>query len=1233
MTADTSGITFAGSNGYNTISSATGETMVLVGSAGTVYANKVFAGTGRFTDPTGNALVSNVVVYANEPYAGITFKSVAALDPATAFVQPPLPVQLQFVGVDSNTFRLQGLPAASGANTSYLFVASNSSGQVVSSTVNIQIKPERVQLFGGPVVQTLTVGTPIAPITFTATEPLTASNLMYSLPYGYTFPSGLGFTDNSGNPVSYTFFPTDPSGTVILTGTPTIDSPTAITKALGSSNLLQSSIGVQATSVFSGVLSNSTTLSFSYSPTVVFTQPTNNVYLPTLTVGLPIPSSTAYLFSAKTVFGSGTQQISSIFATGLPSGLSLSAVDAFGRSYLRGTPTGASSGTYVVSATDTIGNVGSIRVGITAISDVVTLTPFVDQQLTFVIGRPLSNALDGYYSSNLSLTATSTAGQAVTFSYPQFKQAGITATITNNVITFGGTPTALVPATYGAVSASDTIPPPYNAYAAVPILFSVVDDVFTWNEFTASFSQNKVITPIQLNATTLSGRVITSYTVSGLPQGLTCSRNGLIRGTCLGKGVGSFVATASTGISTHSRLYSYAVDPDAIFVTTPLPSYSLVPGAIVPPIQTTATSHSGLPVTSFSLTQPSYGLTIGPSSGLIGGTLNSGSGLVASAPIVVNAVVGGDPISATFTLTSTTIPVNGELAIGSNAITPMYTYKTASVITGAAVGTSLSGPVLMNQYGDIPTYTASDIQMNGSNVVGSFAQLGYNGTTVFGGVVYGDGTALPLQLSTQFPIRNMTNFGTPITVYRSAFSIAYSGSDSTWYTLGQGDLTSNGGVYLMGSYDNGATWTAGYYSTDSNWALAVKKERLYDVQFFASTLDTHGQDRGAVVLRRSGDTYMAGGGSFLYASNVHVPSMIRISSMTGGTTTDSNATVVPLWTHPTGYFSNETRDFALDGPVWVAAGSDSNYLYYAVTPSICSTLRWSSDSGNTWNASPDTSDFKYTAFAVAYGGGKWVALGQDIVTDPDSRLCELKISGDGKAWTPAITLSLPLTITSTIAYVNSQWVLNVDGSNVYTNTSSLTAWTLVTSPVAGVSRFANTFGVVNPFGSNSILTTPIQDPTIQLTSPLSLNYSFMQYRYITSIALVLNQSPAYFFVDANVVPRGLKFDTATATFSGMPVLTGTSVVRVYATAGGTNYNYFDFSFEVYHPYPQKRQDIASAYTAYVRQEAVIAGAQFSRNSNALPSENTTVGAAMGPAPPEITTAPEPCCIPPPSVKN
>ena len=1234
LTSDTSGFTFTGANGYNTISSAAGETMTLATAAGAVYSNTVFASKGRFTDLSGSPLVSNVVVYANEPYAGISFKTYASMDPATAFVQPLLPAALHFVSVNSNLFQLQGLPASSGANTSYLFVASNANSQVVSSTINIQIKPERVQLFGGPVTKQLTVGQAITPVIFTSTTPVTASNLLYSLPSGYTFPSGLGFTDISGNPVSYSFAPTDPSGTVILTGTPTIDSPTAIANALGSSNSLQSSIGVQATSVFSGLLSNSTSLNFSYSPTVVFTQPTNGVYLPTLTTGVSVPRTSAYRFSAETVFGSGTQTIASIFATGLPAGLSMTSVLA-GNSYLTGTPTAATSTLCSVSAVDSSGNIGTIQVGVTVITDVVTLTPFADEYLKFVIGRPLSNALPGYYSSNLSLTATSSAGQTLTFSYPQFQQAGITATSNSNVITFSGTPTTLVPETFGAVSVSDAILPPFNGYAAIPILFSVVDDVFTWAEATVAFQQNRVATPIQLSATTLSGRIIVSYTVSGLPQGLTCTRNGLIQGTCFGNSSGSFTATASTGISTHSRLYAYTVDPDALFIATELSSYSLTPGATVPPIRATAASHSGLPVISYSLSSPSYGLTIGSSTGIIGGTLASGADLIASAPITINTIVGNGPVSSTFTLTSTTIPVNGEFAIGANVITPLYTYKNVSVISGANLGPSLTGGALINPYD--PTCNVlggGDIQMNGSNVVASMSYLGWIGSTICGSVVYGDGTALPLQLSTQFPIRN--GYG-----YRSAFSIAYSGSGSTWYALGQGNSGSYPDldrVYLMASYDNGATWTAGHYTTcaPTNWALSVQTEHAdtsNNVLFFPSTLDANGKDTGAVVLRRSGSVYMAGGGSYSHLLDTTMPSMMRISSMTGGTPPpgDSNSLVVPAWTRPTGYFGGETWDFALDGPVWVAAGSDSNYMYYASSRSVCSTLRWSSDTGNTWHDSTDSSDFKYMAFAVAYGDGHWVALGQDNLTDfdpmvPSFSICQLKVSSDGKIWSPAATFDVPISITATIQFVNSQWVLNANGADVYVNDAGLVGgWTHITSPITGVSRFGSTFSVVNPFGGDSILTTGARDTAIQLTAPVSLNYAIMQYRYIAPITLILNQSPAYFFVAAGSVPRGLTFDTFTATFSGMPVLAGNTTVRIYATAGGVNYNYFDFYFEVYHPYPQKRQDTASAHTAYVRQEAIIAGAQFSRDSTALPSQTTTVGAAMGPAPPEIETQPQPCC--------
>ena len=1237
LATDNTGITFAGSNGYNTISSATGETMTLVDSGGSLYSNKVFAGKGRFTDLSQNPLVSNVVVYANEPFAGISFQTYAAMNPATAFVQPPLPAQLKFVGVSSNLFQLQGLPAATTAATSYLFVASNSNSQVVSSTISIQVRPERVQLFGGPVVQTLTVGVPITPITFTSTIPVTASNWIYSLPSGYTFPSGLGFTDKSGTPVSYSFGPTDPSGTVILAGTPTIDSPILMT-----SNQLQSTIGVQATSVFSGLLSNSTTLTFSYTPTMVFTRPANNTYLPTLTVGLSVPTTSAYLFNARVAFGTGSHPITSILAPSLPAGLSLTTVDASGNSYLTGIPSAASSGTYTVTATDSTGIVGSIQVGIVAIQDVVTLSSFADNQLTFVIGRPLSNALAGYYSSNLSLTATSSTGQTLTFAYPQFTQAGITATSnvtgSGTTLTFGGTPTVLVPSTFGAVTAQTP-----TASAGIPILFSVVDDVFTWSYVTANFQQNRVITPIQLSATTLSGRVITTYTASGLPQGLTCSRNGLISGTCLGGGSGGFTATASTGISTLSRMYSYSVDPDTLLLTASPTSYSLAPSTSVPPIQTIAVSYSGVPVTSYSLTQPSYGLTIGASTGIIGGTLSAPAQLINIAPIVVNALVGTFPVSSTFTLTSSTVPVNQQLAIGSNRITPLYTYLTDSLVVGAGVGTPLTGGTPANPYGDTPTTAASDIQSSGNNVVASLSQLGSNGQTIFGSLAYGDATALPLSLSAGFPTSESG-------MYRSAFSVAYSGSGSTWYALGQGYNTSGafGQVYLHASSNNGATWTPGYYTqqTPANWAIAVNDgKQLPNNPFFPATLDSNWYDKGAVVLRRSGSVYMAGGGSLIRTSaygGTTTPTMVRITSMTGGTLPPGEelATVVPLWTYPTGYFLAETRDFALDGSPWVAAGSDSNHVYAPASgnPSsggagdtICPTLKWSSNSGATWS-NATSGGFNYTAGVVVYGGGRWVALGQDTTGDILDGVYRLKTSTNGKDW--GSTVNLGLSRKAAVSYANSQWIV-ADSNMIYMNSSNFsTGWTSVTPPVQGISRFSGTFSVINPLGSNSVLTTPTQNAAIQLATPQSLNYAVMQYRYIAPIVLTLQgQSNAYFFVALDTIPLGISFDPLTSTFSGMPVVTGKTTARVYATIGGSSYNYFDFFFEVYSPYPQKRQDTASAFTAYVRQEAIIAGAQFSRDSTARPSQNTTVGAAMGPMPPEVATPPPPCCLPPPSVKN
>jgi hypothetical protein len=143
----------------------------------------------------------------------------------------------------------------------------------------------------------------------------------------------------------------------------------------------------------------------------------------------------------------------------------------------------------------------------------------------------------------------------------------------------------------------------------------------------------------------------------------------------------------------------------------------------------------------------------------------------------------------------------------------------------------------------------------------------------------------------------------------------------------------------------------------------------------------------------------------------------------------------------------------------------------------------------------------------------------------------------------------------------------------------------------------------------------------------------MQYTFMTPITLEINRSPAYFFLTNDVLPNGIRFDPVTSTFSGMPLTAGIYTVRITAKSSQPTYNFFDLTFRVYSPYPQKRQDTASAFTSYVRQEAIIGGAQFSRDTNAFPSENTTVGAAMGPFPPLVEQAPEICCLPLPSVKN
>lgn len=1215
LTADTSGIWFRNTDsGYDLPASAQGETLTLVDSCNVVYSNTVFASAGRFT-----SLNSNFVLYANEPFSSVRFITRANMDPATAFTQPTLPANMIFRGRpgDSNTFDLSGYPAASTTPTSYLLVASNANSQIVSTSISIQIKPERIQLFGQPASTTLlTVGSKISDISFSLTVPSTTTRPpVYTLP---ALPSGLNFVDWQSNIVTSSFSPTDPSGILVITGTPTIDTPTAI--GYYGSNSIVSTIAVTAYGYGNIVLSNSAAVSFAYTPTVIFTRPTNNSSLPTLTVGLAIPTNNvSYNFQAQSLFG-GSQSIVDIYSTDLTAArtdISMSFLDASRGSVVRGTPvfSNVGSAVYTATAIDTSGNTGQINFRVSTVADVVGISSFLDTCMNFIIGRPVSNPLPGYYSGSLTLTASSSANQPLVFSYPDFTSAGLTPTSTSNSLTLSGTPTTLIAQKTATVYVSDGLP---NGTASTTVGFAVLDDVFTWETFTFAFQQNRTIAPVQLSATTLSGLLITSYTVAGLPVGLSCTRNGLIHGTCTAGIGGSFVVTATTGLSTQTRTYVYTITPDDMLVTTPSSAYSLPPGAVIPAIPITAFAYSGGQVTSFSLEQPSYGLTIDSMAGAIRGTLYSGDPganqqLYPYSVIHMTAVVGSTPVSADITLASTMVLKNLQVAIGNNQVSPMYTDLSGMLLVNPEIVNAISGSPLANPYGDTPMFNAGDIQLVSSNVVvGSLSGLGSNGSVLFGDVVYGNP---PATVSLTTPTR-----------YRSAYSVAYSGSGSTWYALGQGiNRGSNDGhVFLHQSDDNGQTWTPGYTSTTtSNWGLAVRSgfeesntTRNFS-DFFVSTIDATGSNRGGVVLRRSpSGIYMAGGGRLDGRG-----STIRITSMSTPGQPGDLATIVPTW----GYvncFGSETRDFALgNAAIWVAAGSSFYGAYDPQPPfTVTTTLKWSSDAGASWSNATSQSDFTHSATVVVYGGARFLAIGRNL-SSPES---SLKTSTTGKFWT-SVSFPVDLNASSTIAFANSRWYVNVDGTNIYMNNSSLSSvWTVIASPIAGISKLSTTATELNPVGSNSTLTVSYRRPQILMVSPTLTTYSVLQYTNIAPITVTMN-SPCHLFVDDATLPRGLVFDTQSSIFSGMPVLTGTTVVRLYATPDGVHYNYFDFTFMVTSPYPQKRQDTASAYTAYVRQEAVIGGAQFSRDANALPSEHTTVGAAMGPAPPAVETAPEPCC--------
>lgn len=1222
----------AGTTESFVVSTVSGSTVVS-------SSNTVVVSPGRFLDGSGNTLSNrSFTFFKNEAITRIRVVAPSfKLKQPTSI--PTLPPGISFVKVDSNIYDISGVPLVTVPNSNYQIIGVQDGGsKVVTTRINMAISNERVQLSldGTPIINNMQIGTPIATRVLTAIPPLGTSVLRYTFP---SLPEGIVITDLSGTIRNSPYFPSDPSYTLIVSGTPTSNAAYAYRNAGATSNGFVYT--VQASRVVpTPLVENSQALQIAFGETILFDETT----VPPLYVGVPVLQS----FRAQTYFTSNVD-ISSIFSPDLRSDLSLVFIPGTGRADLSGIPTSVGSATYTFRAINSNGLTRDYQTPITVSNDNVVFTSPVGTDLcySFILSRPVEQEKTGYYPSIIKFSAVAASGRNVTLSAPSLNGTGLSLNA-NGVLS--GIPSAVTPLTDLAVTATVVGSP---ASATKTVKFSILNDVFTFGNVSPqnlSFLQNIPIVPFQFPVTTLSGRNVIDYSQTGLPSGLIINPAGVLSGipSSSSPTSGNSTITATTGFASGSRDFSYNITPDVmLFIVNP-PDYVYTGGQSIGAIQIDAVAYSGTTVTRYDLSiNPTYGMNLNPSTGVLSGTwtdsIPPNDILPSSCNFTVNAHAGS--LVGVLPARITANPVVSNVMLFAGYGNPsgeddfnswMYT-------------TTPSAPSVFTSNGTTATSGISDIRFKSNNPNSNIILATTTGSSLASGQVLRGTTITGLS-----PV----SVGIADDIYPNWSKVVNKTGTSTWWVGGTFLIADGYNAAIVPSYDDGLTWdissasilsnTSGQkvFGRDSNRAGSTGWNQVYDPYI-----------RGGMALAYKNDVLMAGG---LYdGTDGHV--MLR--STNDGST----------WSNVTGEFGMECANFSLDNSsVWVATGSS---LYKSINvgngtalqfSSATDTIKYSIDQGVTWTSASNA--FNMFGYELIYANNTWLATGVSSYMGQSgtSYIPELRYSSNGSNWTKVTLSSTDLFIagnSSPIVAPLRLGSMNFDGNfwNVFVNAQSQQSGNGsipllfrhdTTSDLSGnwtsidiSSSFIENEPQVNDNLRYLSLTQPsyvysAQPPiTINLGFTTSLGpgptiveptvRSFLQYQYIPIQPIQLSAAgtdQVYFFVTTDDLPPGLTFNPLTNQITGTPAKIGQVVTTVYAKNNtGDGVTSFTLSFNTIIARVIRKQDGAGAYTSLLRQYTDVLGAQNARDNRVLPNQERTLGEFMSPEAPDVVTQTNGCC--------
>ena len=429
---------------------------------------------------------------------------------------------------------------------------------------------------------------------------------------------------------------------------------------------------------------NSATGSRAYSITINAAITVNPASLPAGTVG------TAYSQTVAATGGTGSYTFSVSSGT-LPAGLSLNA----GSGAITGTPTGAGSSSFTITATDGNSATGSRAYSVT-INAAITVNP--------------ASLANGTVGSAYSQTVSATGGTgSYTFSVSAGAlPAGLSLASGTGVIS--GTPSSS-----GSSSFTITATDGNGATGSRAYSVSIAAGI---NVSPLSLPAATVGTPYSqtISASGGTGSFTFSVTAGALPSGLLLNAaTGAITGTPSGSGSSTFTITATDSASaTGARSYTLTVNPAIAVNPASLPA-----GTVGLAYNQTVSATGGNGSFTFAVTSGALpaGLSLNVSSGAITGTPGSsgsstftvtatdGNGATGarSYTVTINAAVAVNPASLangtvgvaysqtvsatggsgsyTFSVSSGTLPAGLSLNTGSGAITGTPTSAGSSSFT------------------------------------------------------------------------------------------------------------------------------------------------------------------------------------------------------------------------------------------------------------------------------------------------------------------------------------------------------------------------------------------------------------------------------------------------------------------------------------------------------------------------------------------------------------------------